>query len=37
VLPAHAGPVDVTALTGARVVSEILTGVALRRRRENAG
>ena len=33
VLPAHAGPVDVTALTGARVVSEILTGVALRGRR----
>ena len=34
VMPAGAGLVDVTALTAGRVVSEILTGVALRRRRD---
>jgi agmatinase len=32
VLPAHTGPVDATALVAGRVVSEILTGIALRRR-----
>jgi agmatinase len=37
VLPANAGPVDVTALTAGRVVSEILTGVALRARRDGGG
>jgi arginase family enzyme len=37
VLPAAAGSVDVTALTAGRVVSEILTGLALRRRGGDRG
>lgn len=37
VLPARSGPVDVTALTAGRIVSEILTGLALRGRRRSAG
>jgi arginase family enzyme len=37
VLPDRSGPVDVTALAAGRIVSEILTGLALRRRRRSAG
>ena len=37
VLPARSGPVDVTALMAGRLVSEILTGLALRGRRRSAG
>ena len=37
VLPARVGPVDVTALMAGRIVSEILTGLALRGRRRSAG
>jgi agmatinase len=37
VLPARSGPVDVTALVAGRIVSEILTGLALRGRRRSAG
>jgi agmatinase len=37
VLPARSGPVDVTALMAGRIVSEILTGLALRRGRRSAG
>jgi agmatinase len=37
VLPARSGPVDVTALMAGRIVSEILTGLALRGRRRSAG
>ena len=37
VLPARSGPVDVTALMAGRLVSEILTGLALRGRRPSAG
>jgi hypothetical protein len=37
VLPARSGPVDVTALIAGRIVSEILTGLALRGRRRSAG
>jgi agmatinase len=37
VLPARTGPVDVTALMAGRIVSEILTGLALRVRRRSAG
>jgi agmatinase len=36
VMPSGAGQVDVTALTAGRVVAEILTGMALRARRERA-
>ncbi len=36
VLPARSGPVDVTALMAGRIVSEILTGLALRGRRHSA-
>ena len=37
VLPARSGPVDVTALMAGRLVSEILTGLALRGRRRSVG
>jgi agmatinase len=37
VLPAHSGPVDITAMAAGRIVSEILTGIALRKQRLGEG